>query len=265
MILFSVLVSISVLTINSYGQGGSATKTPPPPSTKKTPARSTASKRTGRPRQSNTSSPQTDSQQADSQPTDTSSTSNANVSATPATTPAPIESPSAPPEPTLNETLDWIGNKLSDLTFISEIKLIGPATGNAPWDEKFVSRNQFGSDSLANNTPYQIIRCNVELNWTTVAYRGITRDYLRQPTDNVRLIIPLADIDPNSIKIGDTTTYALDMNTSNSKQTIKYISSVGEYSRAQIIIFATSYENAKRLEKAFKHAVQLCGGKSDAF
>jgi hypothetical protein len=33
-ILFSLLISVSLLSLNSYGQGGSAEKTPPPPSTK---------------------------------------------------------------------------------------------------------------------------------------------------------------------------------------------------------------------------------------
>jgi hypothetical protein len=208
-ILSSLLVSISLLTINSYGQGGSAEKTPPQPSTKQ-PTRS-------------------------SQPVKRGTTSSRGSRST--STANEADESSA----TLEETLNWIGARLTDLTYFTEI-IVG---GDFVLIPKLPNLGKV--EDIPASPSYKIDGCTITMERTYKYGNGVLEG-------GQRLVIPFADIDPRTIKFD----YTVDIQAVN--PTFKFIEKENgwDVTSSKISFWG---ENLKSFEKAVRHAVKLCASK----
>lgn len=172
------------------------------------------------------------------------------VSPTPSS-PALATNESEESSASLEETLNWLGARLTDATFTYSV--IIEKRGVEIYDRASVN----GSGN------FRVDRCT------------LTVEYIYTPPATIyeirgKGIIPFSDIDPLSIKrVGPY----ISMQTS--RQSIKRImfaagkveSEVSTSSLA-ISLRGTSVdgvENGKRVEKAIRHAIKLCGGKSSPF
>lgn len=261
-ILFSLLVSISLLSLNSYGQGGSAEKTPPKPSTKQVTKKNVARTTTRRTNRSSQSSSESESQPTDSQPSN-SPTSSPNTSPTPAPTPAPVE-PSAP-EPSLNETMEWLGAKLTDRSFFDRLAL-GVDNNTTTSDYRI-----WNIDPLPQAS-FSVDHCTLGLMTTTSTPGHGISEFPKS-----RIVISFGDIEPRSIENCNDSGYdpCLRMKTSGSRTTLSATTDPPEGMKreawnatkkeAAVVLFFRDYEGRERAKKAIARAVQLCGGKSDPF
>lgn len=212
-VLFSLLISISLLSVNSYGQGGSAAKTPPPSTKQPTKSsqpvkRATTSSRGSR------------------------STSAANES----------DNSSA----TLEETMKWIGGRLTDLSYYHSVIIGG---GNVEFATNFPFKEE-----LSGSPSYHIDGCalTVERAYKRYGAGDEGRQYV---------VIPFADIDPRTIRSEGGMAETITMQAVN--PTPKLLTDSGEIHSSSIVRFwLYSKESRKSFERAVRHAVKLCGGKA---
>jgi hypothetical protein len=246
---FTIALTTFLLVCGSgvvLGQGGTGREpTPSPsPSTKQPPKSSQPAKRSttsSRGSRSGSSKPKTDTSSAPSTPT----TSNTAASSTSAAKERDESSA------TLSETLNWLGTKLADPTFLTWIDI----------GEKSVIRNDISDAKYLLGSPsFAVDQCTLTVNH----YKS---SELYKSYGSGKVIINLSNADPNSVKAETNyqyTLYFVILRTNTAS--IKYVSNTGEeMTGSSVKIRVSSAEGQSSVEKAIKHAVRLCGGKASQF
>lgn len=152
------------------------------------------------------------------------------------------------PGPPLQETMDWIKGKLLDVTAPSCLN------GNFAAVDKTTSVSVSGS---------------------ILKFTETTKDesgrYVEQ-VNGMQYTINFADIDPNSIKVKESTNcgghgYSVSLETSSGDKKIRleFLESTKLIPLSSVGLTAADEDLAERLAKAVKHAVILSGGKAGPF
>lgn len=151
---------------------------------------------------------------------------------------------------TLDETLNWIGERFVTFSFWAGF-FVGNYGVNTNSNYLAVEDDHPGSPS------YKIDGCIL-----TVSRSFKDRN---KGERQIEIVIPFADIDPNSISIetmgGDAGSYEIKM--SALRPTLKLHDSGGNNSSgAQASVGFWKPEDVKSFGKAVRHAARLCGGKT---
>lgn len=175
---------------------------------------------------------------------------------------------------TLKETMDSLGSKLSDRTFLSFISV-----DSVHWRGYEIVQN-FKHYNEELNATFTTDNCNLILKNESSIYGCRECKYIDE------LVLPFADIDPLSIEHfvpEDKDSLAvmnsgLKMRTTSPKKTITFKRVVlgtqnpslkpienSEKVGSNAFLFFQDKESELRAKRAIKHAVKLCGGKVDPF
>lgn len=248
------IVSVVLGSLIVFGQGGTGRAPANTNAPKKAPARKSPTRRTSNTNQSNEPASQTESQ-----PVGTSTA-----------IPTPAPTPAGPPEPTLDQTMNWLGASLTDRSFF---------TGLALGANNYVDID--GMDYHLDGEPqpqgaFSADRCTLTLVGKEYTFDNGVRDFAQ-----ATIVIPFADIDPALVEdcsvMGPYSgAQCLRMRTANSRKTItgstiyaeKYVQMRGGNkmkSETSISLLFRDSAGQDRAKKAIKHAVSLCGGKASPF
>ncbi len=246
-----------------FGQGGTGRSTTPPTTpAKKKPVTRTPTRRTNR---TNQSSSESESQPTESQPSN-SSTTYPNTTATPAPTPAAAESPPARPEPSLSQTLDWLGGTFIDSQnsihwWVRDV--INTNRSSLPPEVQSQRLDDFNGKAfrwyLANGS-YLTNGCGLTFNYNLIGedkYANATR------LATVSATIPFETLNPDTVKVDGSLT--LRFSTSGSKPRLLIKVSDTPLPGATSAFVQFNNENSNKAAIAIRHAIKLCGGKSDPF
>lgn len=170
---------------------------------------------------------------------------------------------------TLQETMDWLGTKLTTTNFINAIGVDLPDSSSDRWmptgnNGLYYTTNI--SDIGKAKTSYQVQGCRLDL-------QMIVGEAI------YKVSISFSDIDPLSIKevrCGDywVSSACLQAESSRAKKPFEtalaysspnYSKYNNTRSGSSIQFVLKDDESMKRTETAVKHAVKLCGGKVDPF
>jgi hypothetical protein len=194
--------------------------------------------------------------------------------------PAPVKE--ADSSATLEETMEWLGSKLIDPNFTSSIWLDGksrptiymnsPDYYNLANPQRVNLRTHPNSRTVADgdvinfNAKYKVEGCSLLFSIEPV-FRNIELLTNKSANYKSQITINFSDIEPIS-------STGLELITTNSKKTILYESDFPSFEEgfvekykavSKMNIYVNGDENQKRMIKAIKHTIKLCGGKVEPF
>jgi hypothetical protein len=168
---------------------------------------------------------------------------------------------------TLEETMEWLGSKLIDPNYMNRIHLDGKDSFRGSYGDPNFFFPMFYTTVKDYNSKYKIDGCTLTI--------SIQIDLESGSSDKKQIItLPISEIDRFTLQKNG---YGLEMSTTKSSKKILWRQEVfplpnvkysppleameGKFSQIEFEL----KKDSDRFERAFKHAIKLCGGKVDPF